>query len=136
MFCIEPAHSDSNSPRQSPKYFHVSESGPSGRGSSTLGIGAPFGLRTAFVTVRSAHLVVNRLHGVADHDVRRYGLPERRAARAVLLGVAESGAGQPLRPAAAQSLRPVAVTCTNPNPGGASGAAHPAKLRKLSNSID
>lgn len=32
MFCIDPAHNAISRPRQSPKYFQVSDSGPSGWG--------------------------------------------------------------------------------------------------------
>jgi hypothetical protein len=32
MFCIDPAHNAMSRPRQSPKYFQVSESGPRGFG--------------------------------------------------------------------------------------------------------
>ncbi len=35
MFCIDPAHGPWSMPRQSPKYFHVSESGPSGIGGAS-----------------------------------------------------------------------------------------------------
>ena len=35
MFCIEPAHGPCSMPRQSPKYFHVNEPGPSGCGGAS-----------------------------------------------------------------------------------------------------
>ncbi|ETZ54742.1 hypothetical protein L839_0628 [Mycobacterium avium MAV_120809_2495] len=35
MFCIDPAHGPCSMPRQSPKYFQVSESGPSGAGGAS-----------------------------------------------------------------------------------------------------
>jgi hypothetical protein len=35
MFCIEPAHGPCSRPRQSPKYFHMSESGPSTSGGTS-----------------------------------------------------------------------------------------------------
>jgi hypothetical protein len=34
MFCSDPIHTPSIPVRRSPKYFHVSESGPSGVGSA------------------------------------------------------------------------------------------------------
>jgi hypothetical protein len=36
MFCIDPAHSAKINPRQSPKYRHSSESGPSGVGGAVF----------------------------------------------------------------------------------------------------
>ena len=40
MFCIDPAHGPCSMPRQSPKYFQVSESGPSGCGGASYPPGA------------------------------------------------------------------------------------------------
>src|SRR4029079_9796002 len=40
MFCIEPAHGPCSMPRQSPKYFQVSDSGPRGTGGASYPPGA------------------------------------------------------------------------------------------------
>jgi len=38
MFCNDPIHTPSIPVRRSPKYFHVSESGPSGVGSADVAV--------------------------------------------------------------------------------------------------
>jgi hypothetical protein len=57
MFCIEPAHGPCSIPRQSPKYFHVSESGPSGAGGAWYPpgpTGQPAATAASFLTASAA----------------------------------------------------------------------------------